>query len=184
MNEAKTEGTSALVLDTKEKVRVAKPPEEAKLDNAVSLIEQQASTVVIASDQDFEKAGELTKRVKKMQKQVTDYWEHMRKSTYEAYTAVNAHKKEMLSFYFDLSGVGSGPAVNRNTAKRAAAVISALSARLHEIESLYLDTIRQDTVPRPIMSVRDSLCVFEMCLEGRFDEAEDVVEKFARCVSV
>lgn len=90
----------------------------------------------------------------------------------------------MLSFYFDLSGVGSGPAVNRNTAKRAVAAISALSARLHEIESLYLDTIRQDTVPRPIMSARDSLCVFEMCLEGRFDEAEDVVKKFARCTSI
>lgn len=93
-------------------------------------------------------------------------------------------KALMLSFYFDLSGVGSGPAVNRNTVKRAAAAISASHARLHEMETLYLDTIRQDTVPRPIMSVRDSLCIFEMCLEGRFDETEEAIEKFARHTAV
>ena len=65
-------------------------------DRQVSLIEQQASDVVVASEEDFVLAGELTKQVKEMQKKVTDYWEPMRKSTYEAYSAVNQHKKEML----------------------------------------------------------------------------------------
>ena len=41
-----------------------------------------------------------------------------------------------------------------------------------------LHTVRRDTVPRPIMSARDSLCIFEMCLEGRFDEAEEAVGRF------
>ena len=54
------------------------------------------SSVVVASEEGFVLAGELTKQVKAMQKQVTEYWEPMRKSTYEAYTAVNQHKKEML----------------------------------------------------------------------------------------
>lgn len=93
-------------------------------------------------------------------------------------------KALMLSFYFDLSGVGSGPAVNRSTMKRAAAAVSALHIRLHEMETLYLDTIRQDTVPKPIMSVRNSLYIFEMCLEERLDEAEEAVERFARCAAV
>lgn len=97
MNEAKIEGTSALVLDTVGTEQLAtRPPEEAKLDREVSLIEQRASSVVITSDVDFAAAGEMTKQVKEMQKQVTDYWEPMRKSTYDAYTAVNQHKKEML----------------------------------------------------------------------------------------
>jgi predicted ribosome quality control (RQC) complex YloA/Tae2 family protein len=90
MNDAKIVGTSALVLDT------AKPPEEAKLDSEVSLIEKEAASVVVASDDGFALAGELTKQVKQMQKQVTDYWEPMRKSTYDAYAAVNQHKKQML----------------------------------------------------------------------------------------
>lgn len=96
MNEAKTVGSSALVLDTAGPSELARPPEEAKLDQEVSLIEQRASSVVITSDDDFAAAGEMTKQVKEMQKQVTEYWEPMRKSTYDAYTAVNQHKKEML----------------------------------------------------------------------------------------
>ncbi len=96
MNEAKTVGSSALVLDTAAPENLARPPEEAKLDQEVSLIEQRASCVVIASDADFAAAGEMTKQVNDMQKQVTEYWEPMRKSTYDAYTAVNQHKKEML----------------------------------------------------------------------------------------
>lgn len=87
-------------------------------------------------------------------------------------------KALMLSFYFDLSGVGSDPSVNRDTADSALRAVSALKIRLYEIEELYLDTVRRDTVPRPIMSARDSLCIFEMCLEGRFDEAEEAVGRF------
>lgn len=93
MNEAKTIGSNALVLDTR---TVGSRVEEQQLDREVSLIEQKASAVVVETDEDYVAASELTKQVKQMQKQVTDYWEPMRKSTYEAYTAVNQHKKQML----------------------------------------------------------------------------------------
>ena len=96
MNEAKVVGNTALVLGTAESAQVGRPEEESKLDQKVSLIEQQASSVVVASEEGFAYAGELTKQVKEMQKQVTEYWEPMRKSTYDAYTAVNQHKKQML----------------------------------------------------------------------------------------
>ena len=95
MNDAKVVGNNALVLGAAEPPQIERPEEESKLDRQVSLIEQQASSVVVASEEGFVLAGELTKQVKAMQKQVTDYWEPMRKSTYEAYTAVNQHKKEM-----------------------------------------------------------------------------------------
>ena len=96
MNEAKTIGNTALVLGTAETAQIGRTEEESKLDRKVSLIEQKASNMVVASDEGFALASELTKQVKEMQKQVTDYWEPMRKSTYEAYTAVNRHKKQML----------------------------------------------------------------------------------------
>ena len=96
MNEAKTIGNTALVLGTAETAQIGRTEEEGKLDRKVSLIEQKASNMVVASDEGFALASELTKQVKEMQKQVTDYWEPMRKSTYEAYTAVNRHKKQML----------------------------------------------------------------------------------------
>lgn len=88
MNEAAVIGNNALVLDTKE--------EENKLGRQVSLIEQKAESVVVDSDDGFAYAGELTKQVKQMQEKVTDYWEPMRKTTYEAYKSVTDHKKEML----------------------------------------------------------------------------------------
>ena len=88
MNEAAVIGNNALVLDTKE--------EENKLGRQVSLIEQKAESVVVDSDDGFAYAGELTKQVKQMQEKVTDYWEPMRKATYEAYKSVTDHKKEML----------------------------------------------------------------------------------------
>ena len=88
MNEAAVIGNNALVLDTKE--------EESKLGRQVSLIEQKAESVVVNSDDGFAYAGELTKQVKQMQAKVADYWEPMRKTTYEAYKSVTDHKKEML----------------------------------------------------------------------------------------
>ncbi len=87
-------------------------------------------------------------------------------------------KALMLSFYFDLNGTGSGPAVNRNTAKRAKEAVTASGLGTHEMEELYLDTIHQDTLPAPVMSVRDSLYIFEMCLDGRHDEAEEILGRF------
>ena len=46
------------------------------------------------------------------------------------------------------------------------------------MEELYIDTIRGDTVPKPIMSVKDSLYVFEVCLEGKTEEADEMLARF------
>lgn len=87
-------------------------------------------------------------------------------------------KALMLSFFFDLNGVSSGPAINRSTAKRAADAFGASGLGRHEMEELYIDTIRGDTVPKPIMSVKDSLYVFEVCLEGKTEEADEMLARF------
>ena len=102
MNEAKVVGNNALVLGTKQSPSRV----EEQLDEEVSLIEQKATALSVETDDDYIIASELTKQVKQMQKQVTDYWEPMRKSTYEAYTAAEkilkrkigdfAKKKEQL----------------------------------------------------------------------------------------
>ena len=91
---------------------------------------------------------------------------------------VDELKALMLSFFFDLNGVDSGPAINRSTSRRAADAFSASGISRHEMEELYTDAIRADTVPRPIMSVKDSLYVFEVCLDGRFDEADEILARF------
>ena len=84
---------------------------------------------------------------------------------------VDELKALMLSFFF-------GPAINRSTSKRAAEAFAASGMSFHEMEELYTDTIRQDTVPRPVMLVKDSLYVFEICLEGMFEEAYAILVRF------
>lgn len=73
MNDAKTIGSNALVLDTAEENVTVMNAEESKLGKEVSLIEQRAEAVVVASGADFEDAGLFLKQIKQAQKQVKDY---------------------------------------------------------------------------------------------------------------
>lgn len=81
------EASEALVLDTTEE----------NLDKEVSIVEQSAKDFVIACEADYQKAAEIAKTVKQMEKQVTDFWEPLRKSTHKAYNDVIEKKKQMLS---------------------------------------------------------------------------------------
>lgn len=86
MNEAVAK-SEALVLDT---------AENEQLGNEVSLIERQASAVVVASEADYAAAGDLAKTVKAMQKQVKEYWDPLRVAAKKTYDDVLAKKKAML----------------------------------------------------------------------------------------
>lgn len=86
MNEAVTViGSNALVLDTAEET----------LGSQVGDILRYANGIVIETDEQYAQAGECAKEVKRLQKQVKDYWEPLRVSTKKAYDDVLARKKEM-----------------------------------------------------------------------------------------
>lgn len=70
--------------------------DEKELGKEVSAVEKLANSLVITNDIEYSMAGEYTKQVKNMRKKVTDYWEPMRISTYNAYKAVTDHKKQMV----------------------------------------------------------------------------------------
>ncbi len=69
---------------------------ENELRNEVTAIEELANSIVITNAKDYEDAAEICKQVKITNQNVTAYWEPMRKSTYDAYNTVLAHKKEMV----------------------------------------------------------------------------------------
>lgn len=69
---------------------------EQELGENISIIEKQASAIVIRNDEDYSIAAEYAKKVKATQKKVDAYWEPMRESTYNAYKKVMDHKKEMV----------------------------------------------------------------------------------------
>jgi len=68
---------------------------EQELKSEVSVVEQLANELAVTDNASYEQASDLVKKVKIASKKVDDYWEPMRKSTYDAYKAVNAHKAEM-----------------------------------------------------------------------------------------
>lgn len=87
MNEAiATAGSSALVLDTAERT----------LGSEVSLVERNATGVLIHDDESYAKAAEITKTIKQMQKKVKDYWEPLRVSAKKTYDDVLGKKKRMM----------------------------------------------------------------------------------------
>lgn len=89
MNEAiATVGNNALVLDT---------PDETSLENEVGVFGERVNAVVVKDQASYEAAAELVKEVKRVQKQVTEYWEPLRINAKAAYDAVLARKKEMLT---------------------------------------------------------------------------------------
>lgn len=70
--------------------------QEVQLTDEVTAVEKKALDLVIATDKDYEDAGAFVKQVKATAKRVEEYWEPMRKTTYEAYKNVTDHKSQML----------------------------------------------------------------------------------------
>ena len=68
---------------------------EQELGSAATAIVQVASSTVIDSQQDYEKAAGILKDVKRIQKQVKEYWEPLRVSAKKAYDGVLEKKKQM-----------------------------------------------------------------------------------------
>lgn len=68
---------------------------EQELGSEAAAIVQVANSTVIASQQDYEKAAGILKDVKRIQKQVKEYWEPLRVSAKKAYDGVLEKKKQM-----------------------------------------------------------------------------------------
>ena len=87
MNDANaTRGSNALVLDTAER----------SLGDEVSMVEQNANSVLVVDDASYEQAAQITKTLKQIQKKVKDYWEPLRVSAKKTYDDILGKKKKML----------------------------------------------------------------------------------------
>lgn len=85
-------------------------------------------------------------------------------------------KTLMLVFYIELSGVSCTPFINSLVLLRTENVVLRLGFDSYQVGELYMETVRSDTTPRHIMTVRDSLYLLELCLSGRKKEADSLLE--------
>ena len=70
--------------------------EELTLRQEITDVESAAASVIIVDDVSYATAGEITKQIKRAQKNVKDYFKPLHDTAYEAYKAVNDKQKEML----------------------------------------------------------------------------------------
>lgn len=80
-------GNNAMILE-------ANSPEQ-ELGSEATAVMQIASSTVITSQKDYENAAGTLKDVKRIQKQVKEYWEPLRVSAKKAYDGVLEKKKQM-----------------------------------------------------------------------------------------
>lgn len=90
----------------------------------------------------------------------------------------DALKLGMLTFYFATSGVYAEPVIEDHLAKQVCRVVWETGLTLHEREELFLDTIRDDTLPEHIMSAKDCAYIFDVCAAGRVEDAREMLGRF------
>lgn len=86
----------------------------------------------------------------------------------------------MLAFYIDLSGVSKKPFIDRALLASITNAVLHSGLDKHQIDEQYMDTVRSDVTPGHIMTVKDSLYLFELCLAGREIEAEELLAGLTR----
>ena len=90
----------------------------------------------------------------------------------------DALKLDMLTFYFATSGVYAEPVIEDHLAKQVCRIVWETGLTLHEREELFLDTIRDDTLPEHIMSAKDCAYIFDVCAAGRVEDAREMLGRF------
>lgn len=85
-----------MVETTMQEVVVVAENQEQDMERQIGVLQKEASVTVINTDVDYIAAAEFVKDVKRMQKQVKEYWEPLRVSAKKTYDDVLAKKKQML----------------------------------------------------------------------------------------
>lgn len=91
---------------------------------------------------------------------------------------LTAEHDSMLTFYFATSGVYAEPVIEDRLAKQICRIVWESHLTLHEREELFLDTIRDDTLPEHIMSAKDCAYIFDVCAAGRVEDAREMLGRF------
>lgn len=91
---------------------------------------------------------------------------------------IDALKLEMLAFYLTTSGAFRLPAIEADLVGLIDRTVRNASLTLYEREELFVDTVRKDTTPTHIMSVKDCAYIFDVCAAGRVEDAREMLHRF------
>lgn len=92
----------------------------------------------------------------------------------------DAMKALMLSFYFDLSGMGRQPFTNGDTVDRMKRAYRLSGMSESDVTLLYFDVIREDTLPRHYLTLNGSFRMFTYCLFGKDRKFDEVMSHLVK----
>lgn len=116
--------------------------------------------------------------------------EHLKSGMYQAYLLdlrdlaeilegeglhMDELKTLLLEFFFRMNCAATLPAIDQDLVQKIERAAENANLTKHEIDELFLDTVRKDTAPKQLLSVRESLHLLELCLSGRAEDAELIV---------
>lgn len=88
----------------------------------------------------------------------------------------------VLEFFFRLNCAETTPVIDPDLVRKVADAAEAVGLTKYDLDELFLDTIRDDSVPRRLLSARDGLYLLELCLAGEMENAELIVRSIqAEC---
>lgn len=85
----------------------------------------------------------------------------------------------MVAFYIDLSGVEMDPFIDDALVASLEEAANQSGLDKHQIDELYLETVRSDTTPSHVMTVSDSRYILELTLSGRKGEADGILARMS-----
>lgn len=81
----------------------------------------------------------------------------------------------VLEFFFRLNCAETTPAIDPDLVRKVADAAETAGLTKYDLDELFLDTNRDDMVPRRLLSARDGLYLLELCLAGETENAELIV---------
>lgn len=85
----------------------------------------------------------------------------------------------ILAFHLAVGGFAGQPVIDRLVVSAAQASIRNGRTDPDTVGQLYLDVIRDNTLPTMTLTPHDGLYIFDLCINGRVDEAEELLRRFA-----
>ena len=86
----------------------------------------------------------------------------------------------LLKLYIDLSGIGKVPVLEPHTLESIASAVEALGFSRCQVDELYMESIRSDVTPRHEFRPKDCLYLLGLYLDGRIEEANEIVRSAAK----
>lgn len=90
---------------------------------------------------------------------------------------LDALKVMIPAFYIDLSGFGRAPYLDGWLCQMLSAAVINAGIERQELVGLYLELIHADFVPNHTMSVKDSLYLFQLCVDQKTAQAQYVLSQ-------